>query len=156
VQEISRRDATVASRREISYTRLLIREPLNKETPPGGGGSCDQRVRAITHPCACVTTHYNHTKCMHHDTANVRHDSLTCGCHDSRMCACHDSLPSHESYDSKTQPMRAMTHSRARAVTHSRARAVTHSRARDVTHSRVRATTHHHHTNPMIHSQCVT
>ena len=40
MQEISRGDATVASRREISYTRLLIREPLNKETPPVGGGSC--------------------------------------------------------------------------------------------------------------------
>jgi len=37
VYEISRRDATVASGREISYTRLLIREPLYKKTPPGGG-----------------------------------------------------------------------------------------------------------------------
>ena len=33
----------VASRHEISYTRLLIREQLNKETPPRGGVSCDQR-----------------------------------------------------------------------------------------------------------------
>jgi len=34
--------AAVASRCEISYTRLLIREQLNKEPPPGGGAFCDQ------------------------------------------------------------------------------------------------------------------
>jgi len=51
VYEISRRDATVASRREISYTRLLIRKPLNKETPPGGGVSCDpSQTASIGHP----------------------------------------------------------------------------------------------------------
>jgi len=38
VYEVSRRDATVASRREISYTRLLIREHRKKKPPPGGGG----------------------------------------------------------------------------------------------------------------------
>ena len=40
---------TVAFRREISYTRLLIREPLNKETPPGGGVSFDQYEDVMSH-----------------------------------------------------------------------------------------------------------
>jgi len=44
-------DATVASRREISYTRLLIREPLNKEPPPGGGGFL--RSICVYHQVAC-------------------------------------------------------------------------------------------------------
>jgi len=33
-----RQDATVASRREVSYTRLLITEHRRYKTPPGGGG----------------------------------------------------------------------------------------------------------------------
>ena len=37
---------TVASRREISYTRLLIREHSKQKTPPGGGGSFDQSVKS--------------------------------------------------------------------------------------------------------------
>ena len=42
VSEISRRDATVASCLQISYTRLLIREHRTLKTPPGVGGSVDQ------------------------------------------------------------------------------------------------------------------
>ena len=34
-------DATVASRREIAYSRLLKRIPAKKKTPPGGGVSFD-------------------------------------------------------------------------------------------------------------------
>jgi len=54
---LRRRDATVASRREISYTRLLIREHSKIKTFPGGGVSFDELHGEKFHLIATCALH---------------------------------------------------------------------------------------------------
>ena len=57
---MTRRDATVASRREISYTRLLIRNIVNREPPRGGGVLL---IKVISSHVAIMTCHYGVATC---------------------------------------------------------------------------------------------